>query len=341
MTPTTRRALLAMPMLIPALARAQTAPEQREVELLGVRDPQLGMQLAVASHFGMFREEGLDVTIRWQSSGGEVMTIMGGGFPIGIGSQFGQIGLAAQNIPVKIICGFADIADTQGVVLAPHTRLSHPRELEGKRCAFTQGNNSPLMLKKLGQRFGFDETKIRMINMNPSEGVVAAARGDVDILLAWQPFLHRLTTLGGTLYVVGSKLLFTDPVTILPEAEKLLFSHSVMMATEEWIRTKPNTLKAMLRALIKADNLFKTDRPRAFGAVQEVLRIPAEPLQVMTEANKYGVLIDQPLVNSYDFTVEWALDIRRIPTRLTAASGISTTLLSQVDPARVTWRPQA
>jgi ABC-type nitrate/sulfonate/bicarbonate transport system substrate-binding protein len=340
MTPT-RRAVLAMPALIPAFARAQGTIEQPAFELLGVRDPQLGTQVALASHFRLFQAEGIDVTVRWQSSGGEVLTIMGGGFPIGIGSQFGQIALAAQNIPVKIIAGLADISDTQGFVLAPHTRLSHPRELEGKRVAFTQGNNSPLMLQKLARRFGFDETKIRMINMNPSEGVVAAARGDVDALLAWQPFLHRLVGLGGTMYVTGGKLHFTTPETVLPETEKLLYSHAVALASEEWIRTKPNTLKAFLRALIKADTLFKTERARAFAAVQEVLRIPPEPLQVMTEANKYGVLIDQPLVNSYDFTVNWAADIRRIPAPIAASVGISSTILDQVDPGAVTWRPRA
>jgi len=339
MTPTTRRAFLAMPALIPALARAQGAIEQPAFELLGVRDPQLGTQFAIAQHFGLFREEGIDITIRWQSSGGEVMTVMGGGFPIGVGTPFGQIGLAAQNMPVKILTALADIADTQGVVLAPHTRLAHPRELEGKRCAFTQGNNSPLMLAKLGRRFGFDATKIRMINMNPSEGVIAAARGDVDILLAWQPFLHRLVGLGGTAYVTGGRLLFTDPVTVLPEEEKLLYVHSTVLVTEEWIRTRPNTLKAMLRALIKADTLFKTDRPRAMAAVQEVLRIPPEPLQVMTDANKYGVTINQALVNTYNFTSEWAVGINRIPAPANPNTGISTTLLSQVDPSAVTWSP--
>ncbi|MBR0642380.1 ABC transporter substrate-binding protein [Plastoroseomonas hellenica] len=332
---------LAAPALLPSLGRAAEAPEVREFEFLGVRDPQLGMQLAVAQHYGLFREEGIDVTFRWQVSGGEVLTVMGSGFPIGVGSPFGQIALAAQNMPVKILAGLADISDTQGLVLAPGVTIAHPRELEGKRCAFTQGNNSPLMLVKLAQRFGFDHTKIRMINMNPSEGVVAAARRDVDMLLAWQPFLHRLTTMGGSLYITGGRLHFTSPPEVLPERDKLLYAHSTILVTQEWIETRPNTLKALLRALIKADAVFRADRPRAMAAMQQVLRIPPEPLEVMAEANRYEVAISPELVNTYTFTSDWAVGIRRIPAPANPDTGISTTLLEQVDPSHVTWRPRA
>jgi NitT/TauT family transport system substrate-binding protein len=339
-----RRALLgglAAPLLLPRIGRAAEAPELREFEVLGVRDPQLGMQVAVAQHYGLFREEGIDITWRWMQSGGEALTVMGGGFPIGIGTPFGQIALAAQNMNVRILTAMADIADTQGLVLAPGVALAHPRELEGKRCAFTQGNNSPLILERLGRRFGFDHTRIRMINMNASEGVVAASRRDVDMLLSWQPFLHRLTTMGGTLYVTGGKLLFTDPVTVLPEAEKLLYNHSTIQVAESWIATRPNSLKAMLRALLKADAVFRADRPRAMAAMQQVLRIPPEPLAVMAEANKYDVGISQALVNSYTFTSDWAVGIRRIPAAADADAGISTTLLEQVAPGQVSWRPRA
>lgn len=332
---------LAAPALLPTLGRAAGAPEVREFEVLGVRDPQLGMQIAVAQQYGLFREEGIDITWRWMQSGGEVLTVMGGGFPIGIGTPFGQIALASQNIDVTILTAMADIADTQGLVLAPGVTASHPRELEGKRCAFTQGNNSPLILERLARRYGFDHGKIRMINMAPSEGVVAASRRDVDMLLSWQPFLHRLTTMGGTLYVTGGTLHFTVPVQPLPEEEKLLQVHATIQVARDWIATRPNTLKAMLRALLKAGEVFRADRARAMTAMQQILRIPPEPLEVMAAANRYDVAISQALVNSYTFTSDWAVGIRRIPAPANPATGISTTLLEQVDPRQVTWRPRA
>ncbi|WP_149536337.1 ABC transporter substrate-binding protein [Siccirubricoccus phaeus] len=336
-----RRLLLAAPALIIPPTLAHAAPEEKEFEFLGVRDPQLGMQLAVAEHFGLFREEGINLTFRWQPSGGDVLTVMGSGFPIGVGSQLGQIALAGQNMPVKILTGLADISDTQGIVLGPNCRIGNLKELEGKRVAFTQGNNSPLMFVKLAQRFGFDHTKLQMVPMAPSEGVIAASKGDVDILLAWQPFLYRLTTMGGTLFATGGAHYFTGQKVVLPETEKLLYSHSVILANQSWIDGKPNTLQALLRALIKADARFKADRAACMPALQRVLRIDPEPLKVMTEANRYGVLIDRPLVNSYRFTNDWAVGIKRIPVSQTPESGITPVVLEKVAPDNVTWRAGA
>jgi len=53
----------------------------------------------------------------------------------------------------------------------------------------------------MAKQFGIDQSKITMVNLNPSEGVVAASKGDVHGLLGWQPNLHRLVKLGGTMYV--------------------------------------------------------------------------------------------------------------------------------------------
>lgn len=336
-----RRLLLGAPALLipPTLAHAN--PEQREFEFLGVRDPQLGMQLAVADAFGLFREEGINVTFRWQPSGGDVLTVMASGFPVGVGSAFGQIALAAQNMPVKIITGVADISDTQGIVLGPNTRISHPRELEGKRCAFTQGNNGPVMFQKLAERYGFDHTKIQMINMAPSEGVIATSRGDVDLMQGWQPFLHRVTTLGGKLFATAATTYFTGEAVSLPEDRKLLYNHSVILANQSWIDTRPNTLAALLRALLKADARFKADRAAVMPGIQRVLRIEPEPLKVMTDSNRYDIAINQELVNTYTFTVDWALGIKRIPAALKPEDGITPVILQQVAPANVRWRGAA
>lgn len=330
---------LAAPALVPCLARAGDVLELAKFDILGVRDPQLGMQLAVADAYGLFKEEGLDVTVRWQQASGDVLTIMGSGFPLGIGNPFSQMVLSSHNVPVKIIAALADISGAQGIVTAPNFHPAQPSDLEGKRCAFTEGTNGPLMLVGLGRRYGFDSAKIHMINMNPSEGVVAASRGDVDLLLSWQPNLFRLMTLGGRLYVTGNSLNFTDPPQTLPEGDKLLYQHSTLLASQAWIEQNPNTLKALLRGLIKGEQIYKTDRSRAMAALETTLRVPPEPLKVMTDASRYDLSISPALINTYNFTSSWAVGIRRIPAMASPEGGIDGALLAQLDPARVTWQP--
>src|SRR5207245_35720 len=73
-----------------------------------------------------------------------------------------------------------------------------------KKLAFTQGNSQVLILAKLAKIYGFDASKVTLVNMQPSEGVVAASKGDVQGLLGWQPNLFRLVKMGGTMYVTGA-----------------------------------------------------------------------------------------------------------------------------------------
>ena len=49
-------------------ATAAEAIEQSSFEIAGVRDPQLGAQLAIAEHYGYFKDAGLTVTIHWNQS---------------------------------------------------------------------------------------------------------------------------------------------------------------------------------------------------------------------------------------------------------------------------------
>src|SRR5580704_7154733 len=174
-------------------ATAAEAIEQSSFEIAGVRDPQLGAQLAIAEHYGYFKDAGLTVTIHWNQSAADTLTVMAGGSqPVGVGGAFTQIVFSGQKLPIRIISALADIAPTQGFALAPGVKLSSPKELEGKKLAWTQGNSQILILAKLAKVYGFDMKKVTLVSMNPAEGVVAASKGDVDGLLGWQPNLYRL-----------------------------------------------------------------------------------------------------------------------------------------------------
>jgi len=326
-----------------AAARAQGAVETPAFEAVVVRDPQLGAQFAIAEQYNLFREQGLNVTVRWLQSAADTLTIMGGGgAQVGTGGSFTQVVLGGQNLPVRTISALADIAETQGFALGPNVRLSHPRELEGKKLAFTQGNSQVLLLAKLARTFGFDQSKVQLVNMNQSEGIVAASRGDVHGLLGWQPNLYRLVSMGGSLYCTGGTLYVNGGrAEVQPENDRLLYNHSTLLATQSWIDTKPNTLAALLRALVKATEMMSADRPRAMAALQRTLRIDNEALEVMTTANKYGLGITPGLIASHRFQTEWAMNINRIPSAPSAESCFSTKIAEMVDPSLVSWRPNA
>lgn len=319
-----------------AAATAAEMPEEPKIEIAAVRDPQLGAQVAIAEEFGYFKDEGLDATVHWTQSAADVITVMAGGSQyIGTGGVFTEVVFRGQDLPIKIIAALADIAETQGFALSPGVKLSSPRELEGKKLAFTQGNSQVLILAKLAKIYGFDTSKITLVNMNPSEGVVAASKGDVQGLLGWQPNLYRLVTLGGTMYATGTTLYVSGKPEPLPMSDRLQYNHAVLLAAQSWIDGKPNSLKAVIRALLKATDLLAADRPKALAAMQKQLRIDADAMKIMADANKYGMAIDDALAASLKFQSEWALQIKRIAKPVTPEEGVAPQLLKAIDPQLV------
>jgi len=328
--------------LLAGQAHAQGAVEQATFDLPAVRDPQLGAQIAIADQFGYFKDEGLTVTVKWQQSGGDIITLMASGQQgVAGGGSFAQIVLGGQKLPVRTIAPLANIAGTQGFVLSPKTKLASPKDLEGKKLAHTQGNSQVLILAKLAKQYGFDANKVTLVNMQPSEGVVAASKGDVDGLLGWQPNLFRLVKLGGTLYTTATVSYITGKPEQLTGDKQLLHVYAFLLASDTWIKEKPRTLKALLRALKRANDLMVNDRPKALDALEKGLRIDdRDALKVMTDANRYTMAFDEDAALAIRSQSEWALEIKRIPAAVSPDDVFSTGLLAEVDPKLVTWKPK-
>jgi ABC-type nitrate/sulfonate/bicarbonate transport system substrate-binding protein len=322
-------------------ARAQDKLEQTTVDIVATRDTQVGAQLAIADALGYFKDEGLTVTPKWVQSGDEVVQLLGSGaVPVGCASTFGATLLVAQKIPIHAIAGLADIGGTQGFVLGPGVKLAHPRELEGKKLAYTQGNPQVLILAKLAKLYGFDLSKVTLVNMQPSEGVVAASKGDVTGLLSFQPNLYRLVSMGGTMYVTGRESWVSGTRQALSADERLLYLNSILVAQDSWIKDKPNTLKAVIRGFNRATNLIATDRPKAVEQVQKQVRIDADALKAIMDINEYSAALTVPMGLSVSYLSEWALSIKRIPNAVAPEDIIDPKILASMDPSLVTWQPR-
>lgn len=321
-------------------AKAADAIEQPKLEMAAVRDTQLGAQAAIADALGLFKKEGLDMTIHWTTSGADIITFMAGGATyLAAGGAFNGIVLRTQGAPVKIIAGLADMSGTQGLALGPGVKLSSPKDLEGKKLAFTQGTPNVLILSKLAETYGFDMKKIQLISMDPPEGAVAASRGDVQGFLGFQPHLQRLVSMGGSLYATGTEVNFNGKPEKLSFDKQLIYVNSVLLASQEWIDKKPNTLKAVIRALIAANDVIANDRPKAVEIMQKMLKIDAKAIEIMMAANSYTLAMDDHLAKSVVFQSDWGLSIKRIPKGITPEQIFETKLLREVDPKLVTWSP--
>jgi ABC-type nitrate/sulfonate/bicarbonate transport system substrate-binding protein len=315
-------------------ANAQAKLEQTDAAIVATRDTQVGVQLAVADALGYFKDEGLQVSPKWVQSGDDVVQLLGAGaVPMGCASTFGATLLAAQRIPIHAVQGLADMAGTQGFVLARNVKLASPKELEGRKLAYTNGNPQILILAKLAKKYGFDMSKVTLVNMLPSEGVVAADKGDVSGLLSFEPFLYRLVALGGSKYATGR----LSWVTGSEQDDRLLYLNAILMAQDSWIMDKPNTVKAVMRAFDRATKFLASDRPKSVEIVGQGIKIDPAAIAAIMNVNSYNSAITPDIAASISDLSEWALGIRRIPIAVKPTDIIDPTLLASMNPSLVRW----
>jgi ABC-type nitrate/sulfonate/bicarbonate transport system substrate-binding protein len=112
----------------------------------------------------------------------------------------------------------------------------------------------------------------------------------------------------------------------------------VLLAQQDWIENRPNTLKAFLTALVKANVVLTTDRGRVFEDIQKVLRIEPKLLALMLDANRFELGIPENLATSYKVLSDWAKSINKISGEVPPSSILSAGIARSVDPALVTWR---
>jgi len=320
-------------------ANAQAKLEQTDVAIVATRDTQVGAQLAIADALGYFKDEGLQVSPKWVQSGDDVVQLLGAGaVPMGCASTFGATLLAAQRIPVHAVQGVADMAGTQGFVLAPNVKLGSPKELEGKKLAYTNGNPQILILAKLAKTYGFDMSKVTLVNMQPSEGLVAASKGDVSGHLSFEPFLYRLVALGGTKYATGRQSWVTGQQQDLGPNDRLLYLNAILMAQDSWIKDKPNTVKAVMRAFDRATQFINSNRSKSVEIIQQGLRIDLGAIDAIMNVNKYSSALTPDIALSISYLSDWALSIKRIPIAVKPEDIINPMLLASENPSLVTWK---
>jgi len=329
--------VLALAIMGAGAAAAQAKLEQTDVAIVATRDTQVGVQLALADALGYFKDEGLQVSPKWVQSGDDVVQLLGSGaVPIGCASTFGATLLAAQRIPIHAVQGVTDMAGTQGFVLAPKVKLASPKELEGRKLAYTNGNPQILILAKLAKKYGFDMSKVTLVNMQPSEGLVAADKGDVAGLLSFEPFLTRLVALGGTKYATGR----LSWVTGQQQDDRLLYLNAVLMVQDSWIKDKPNTVKAVMRAFDRATKFLASDRAKAVEIVAAGIKIDPAAIAAIMNVNSYNSALTPEVASSVTDLSDWALSIKRIPIQVKPTDVIDPALLASMNPSLVTWHPQ-
>lgn len=313
---------------------SSNALESTKITLVGVRDAQISSQQIIADKLGYFKEEGLDVTSQLIESGPDIgPMVSGGSAPISIQTNFMDIILKSNGIGVKIVAPLAQIAGTQAVVGSKDLELKSAKDLEGKTIGIPNGADVKIAIDNMAKELGVDASKIKYVNLAPSDAVVALEKGDIDAMAAWEPFITKGIQAGGHFLFSGTK-------ADLPEKQgdvNWMSVHTTIQVTDDYLEKNPNTIKAVLRALNKATAYINDNREEAIKILAPELHLTEEELTEIMSRNVYSMVADDTYKNGSngEGVMNYLLETGNIKTAPDAASYQDLSLLKEVDPSLV------
>ncbi|WP_371231024.1 taurine ABC transporter substrate-binding protein [Pseudomonas sp. QE6] len=119
--------------------------------------------------------------------------------------QLGNIGsspLAAatsRGLPIVAFIVSAQINSAEALVVRNGSRIEKPEDLVGKTIATPFVSTSHYSLLGALKHWKIDPTKVKIVNLNPTEIAAAWRRGDIDGAFVWSPALGEIKKSGKVL----------------------------------------------------------------------------------------------------------------------------------------------
>lgn len=326
--------LVAAALVVPALAQK---PEMAEVDAWLVRDPQMSAQFAVADQMGYFKEQGVKVNPRWYIAGTDLPSMWGAGnIHLGTATATMVVPIAATGQSIYNIAPQSDIAGTQQIVLSRKAQgmVRAPKDFEKLKVGMPKGASVTMAIQAFAREHGVDFTKIQFVNLSPSDSVTALVKGDIDAMAGWAPWVFNAVKQG------GGKVYFSGNKSHIPGKEgqvEWLLVHAGVVASGKMLKENPNTLKAVLRALVKATDTINTDREAAVKIVAREMKMNEALARDIMALNIYSMEMNDKIYRGMGEFVDFLHSLERIREKFDAEAVFYTKLLKDVDPKLVKW----
>jgi NitT/TauT family transport system substrate-binding protein len=247
------------------------APEKKKITIaVGGKNLFYYMPLTVAERKGYFRDEGLEVEIPDFAGGAKALqALVGGSADMVSGAYEHTINMAAKKQPIKAVVlqmKFSSIALVMSKERA--AKYKGAKDLKGLKIGVTApGSSTNMFVNNLLAKEGLKPTDVSIIGVGTGSAVVAAMeKGEIDAVSNLDPVLTQLESSGKFVAVADSR------------TEKGMmdiyggdYHASVIYITDDFIRKNPNTVQAVVNAIVRADKWIAKATP------QEIIELmPAE-----------------------------------------------------------------
>jgi ABC-type nitrate/sulfonate/bicarbonate transport system substrate-binding protein len=254
----------------------------------------------IASTKGYFAEEGLDATPQLHASGKLALNAVIEGKADLSASADTPIVYSVMNHKKIMTLAVIQTSNRNEAIVARRDRgIETPGDLRGKKIGVTLGTSGHFFAYSFLLFHGIDEKQVRLIGTSPDDMVEALSTGKVDAVSTWVPYLNLLQKkLGGTGVIFFGETFYTEAFCVA--------------ATQEFVKRKPEAIKKVLRALIKAETFVKQSPEESHRLMAEFIKLDKDVIDEIWDAYKFKVSLDQALLVNFEGQTRWVIKSRSV-----------------------------
>jgi NitT/TauT family transport system substrate-binding protein len=172
--------------------------------------------------------------------------------------------------------------------------IASPGDLKGKKLGVTLGTNADFFADAFLLDHGIDREKVKIIDMKPDEMADALGAGRVDAVATFNP---TLTLLKKELGNKGTVFFY----------ESIYTENFCITGMQDYATKHPETIKKVLRALIKAETFVHQHPAEARHLVADFIKVDKVLLDEIWPIFVMRVTLDQALLVDLEDQTRWLL----------------------------------
>ena len=286
------------------------APEKKKITIaVGGKSLFYYLPLTVAERLGYFKDEGIEVEIPNVAGGSQALrALVGGSADMVSGAYEHTINMVAKKQPIKAVVLQAKYSSIVLIMSKERAaKYKSAKDLKGLKIGVTApGSSTNMFVNNLLAKDGLKPTDVAIVGVGTGTGAFAAMeKGEIDALSNLDPVITQLEATGKFVAVADSR---TEKG--MKEIYGGDYHASVIYTTDEFIKKNPNTVQAVVNAMVRADrwiakatpqeiidlmpNEYKAGNPSLYkeGLLKNMIGYSEDGLMSMKAAeNVYKVLV--------------------------------------------------
>jgi ABC-type nitrate/sulfonate/bicarbonate transport system substrate-binding protein len=288
--------LVVVPVETGSVSCSRSYPGQVESVVAGVPPLEQNALIYVAQSQQFFIQNGLIVTIKDCDTGvATINALTKGEVDIAEAAEFPLVNAAFQKQPVQIIA-VNDRFENDYLVVLRDRGVNGVADLKGKRIGVVRGTILEFYLGRFLELHGVNLQDVVIVNSeSPSRSADALVKGEVDALVAFQPYVHSMQT-----QLAGR-------VSVWPVQNNQL-AYGILAANSNWLTQNAVKVQRFLKSLAEAEDYLVAHPAEAKSIVQKALNLDSSYIASVWPQHQFRLSLDPSLISAINDEAHWMIN---------------------------------